>query len=78
MVRAEVTKKDGKTVLSDCGYKLYWVSRPVDGGRKQYRIYPIDTDDGTLTVAERTKRNTFSTTVRNLFQKNNVGGIKEY
>ena len=78
MVRMEFTKKAGKTALSDCGYKLYWVSRPADGGRKQYRIYPIDIEDSTLTVAERTKRNTFTTTVRNLFQKNNVGGIKEY
>lgn len=78
MVRMEFTKKAGKTTLSDCGYKLYWVSRPADGGRKQYRIYPIDIEDSTLTVAERTKRNTFTTTVRNLFQKNNVGNIKEY
>ena len=78
MVRTEFTKKGGKTTLSDCGYTLYWVSRPVESGHKQYRIYPIDIDDSRLNAAERAKRNTFRTTVRQLFEKHNVGNIKEY
>lgn len=78
MVRMEFSKKGDTTKLADCGYTLYWVTRPADGGRKQYRIYPIDIDDSHLTPTERIKRNSFRTTVRRLFEKNNKGNIKEY
>ncbi|MBQ8656294.1 MAG: CapA family protein [Prevotella sp.] len=79
MVRMEFTKRDSVTTLSDCGYALYWVSRPQDCGHKhQYRVLPIDEPDSVLTAAERQKRNTVRTAMRNLMQKNNQGGIKEY
>ena len=83
MVRMEFTKLDSitssVTTLSDCGYTLYWVSRPADSGhRHQYRILPIDEPDSALTAAERTKRNTIRASMRRLFEKNNKGAIKEY
>ncbi len=79
MVRMEFTKRDSVTTLSDCGYALYWVSRPQDNGMKhQHRILPIDEPDSVLTAAEIQKRNTIRTAMRNLMQKNNKGGIKEY
>ena len=40
MVRMTLTKRDGHTTLTDCGYNLYWVSRPVTSGRRQYRALP--------------------------------------
>ena len=79
MVRMEFTKRDSVTTLSDSGYALYWVSRPQDNGMKhQHRILPIDEPDSVLTAAEIQKRNTIRTAMRNLMQKNNKGGIKEY
>ncbi len=80
MVRMELTKKgEEKAELSDCGYTIYWVSRPADsGGKHQYRILPIDEPDSLLTAAERQKRNVLRSAMRKLFEKNNKGGIKEY
>ena len=78
MVRMTLTKKDGKTTLTDCGYNLYWVSRPPDSGNKHgYVVYPAShTTDG-LTSTERNKRETFLKTTRELFAKHNKG-IEEY
>jgi hypothetical protein len=66
-------------VLSHSGYSIYWVSRPADtGNRHNYRVLPIDEPDSALTPTERTKRNTIRAAMRQLFEKNNKGGIKEY
>ena len=79
MVRMEFTKNDSTTVLSHSGYSIYWVSRPADtGNRHNYRVLPIDEPDSALTPTERTKRNTIRAAMRQLFEKNNKGGIKEY
>ena len=79
MVRMELTKRDNVTTLSDCGYTIYWVSRPADSGNKHnYRVLPIDEPDSALTAVERQKRNTIRAAMRQLFQKHNKGGIKEY
>ena len=79
MVRMELTKRDSVTTLSDCGYTIYWVSRPADSGNKHnYRVLPIDEPDSVLTAVERQKRNTIRAAMRQLFQKHNKGGIKEY
>ncbi|MCR4854185.1 MAG: CapA family protein [Prevotella sp.] len=79
MVRMELTKNDSITTLSNCGYAIYWVSRPADNGsRHNYRVLPIDEPDSALTATERTKRNTIRSSMRKLFEKNNKGGIKEY
>lgn len=79
MVRLELTKRDSITTLSDCGYALYWVSRPHDcGHRHQYRILPIDYADSLLTAAERNKRDVIRRSMRRLMEQYNVGGIKEY
>lgn len=78
MVRLTLTKKQGKTSLTDCGYGLYWVSRPVDSGnRNGYVVYPAGYSTDNLTQAEKTKRDTFLKTARDLFAKHNKG-IEEY
>ena len=78
MVRMTLTKKDGKTTLTDCGYNLYWVSRPADCGNKHgYVVYPASHPTDGLTSTERTKRETFLKTTRELFAKHNKG-IEEY
>ncbi len=79
MVHMELTKKGGGTTrLSDCGYTLYWVSRPADNGHKHnYRILPIDEPDEGLTAIEQRLRNAIRTSMRRLMEKHNVGNIKE-
>ena len=79
MVRLELTKRDSITTLSDCGYALYWVSRPHDcGHRHQYRILPIDYADSLLMATERQKRDVIRRSMRRLMEQHNVGGVKEY
>jgi len=77
MVRLTLTKRDGHTTLTDCGYCLYWVSRPVNSGRKQYRVIPASYPDENLNAAERTKRAAYLKATRDLFAKHNKG-IEEY
>lgn len=78
MVRMTLTKKDGKTTLTDCGYNLYWVSRPADCGNKHgYVVFPASHPTDGLTTTELNKRETFLKTTRDLFAKHNKG-IEEY
>ncbi len=78
MVRMEFTKKGDKARLSDCGYSLYWVSKPVDsGGKHNYRVLPIDMPDDGLNAIEKSRRNTIRTAMRKLMEKH-TKGIKEY
>ena len=90
MVRLEFTKtvqsgivetlsgKKSTTRLSDCGYALYWVSRPTDNNRKHnYRILPIDEPDSVLTGIEQKNRAAIRTSMRRLMEKHTVG-VKEY
>jgi poly-gamma-glutamate synthesis protein (capsule biosynthesis protein) len=78
MVRMTLAKKGGKTTLTDCGYNLYWVSRPPDSGNKHgYVIYPACHTTEGLTTIERNKRETILKSTRELFAKHNIG-IEEY
>ena len=78
MVRIELEKRDSVTTLSDCGYTLYWVSRPPDNGyRHNYRILPIDEPDSVLTATERNLRQQISTSMRKLMERH-AKGVKEY
>lgn len=78
MVRLDFVKNDSLTMLSDCSYIPYWVSRPHDNGFKHnYRILPLDEPDSLLSVKERQLRDTISNAMRTLFKEHNVGDIKE-
>ena len=77
MVRMTLTKRDGHTTLTDCGYNLYWVSRPVTSGRRQYRVLPAGFPSDSLNATERAKRDTYLKNTRALFAKHNKG-IEEY
>ena len=77
MVRMTLTKRDGHTTLTDCGYNLYWVSRPVTSGRRQYRVLPAGFPSDSLNATERAKRDTYLKNTRALFSKHNKG-IEEY
>ena len=78
MVRLDFVKNDSLTMLSDCAYIPYWVSRPHDNDFKHnYRLLPLDEPDSLLTAKERQQRDTISQAMRTLFEKYNVGNIKE-
>ncbi len=78
MVRMTLTKQNGKTTLSDCGYNLYWVSRPpLSNNKRGYVVYPASYPTDNMTATERTKRETYLKTTRDLFAKHNKG-INEY
>ena len=78
MVRLDFVKNDSLTMLSDCAYIPYWVSRPHDNDFKHnYRLLPLDEPDSLLTAKERQQRDTISQAMRTLFEKYNVGDIKE-
>ena len=78
MVRMEFSKKGSQTKLDSADYCLYWVSRPPESGRKNFRIYSINTPDSMLNANERERRNTFAASIRDLFKKHNKGNVKEY
>ena len=78
MVKLDFVKNDSLTMLYDCGYIPYWVSRPHDNGfRHNYRVLPLDEPDSLLTHKERKQRDTISKAMRTLFKEHNVGDIKE-
>ena len=88
MVRMEFTKRDtlvndvpsscAETKLSDCGYTLYWVSRPSDSGnRHNFRVLPIDEPDSVLTGIEQRQRYSIRTSMRRLME-HHAKGISEY
>ena len=78
MVRMELSKKGNKAKLDNAGYCLYFVSRPAESGRKNFRIYSINTPDSMLNARERERRNTFAASIRSLFKQHNKGNVKEY
>lgn len=79
MVRLDITKSGLQTILSDCYYTLYWVSRPPDNGyRHTYRILPIDYPDSLLTTTEKTLRSAIRQNMRQLLKEHGKGEIKEH
>jgi poly-gamma-glutamate synthesis protein (capsule biosynthesis protein) len=73
-----ITGTKSHTRLSDCGYALYWVSRPTDNNRKHnYRILPIDEPDSVLTSIEQRNRKAIRSSMRKMMEKHTIG-ISEY
>lgn len=88
MVRMDFTKRDtlvndvpssyAETKLSDCGYTLYWVSRPSDSvNRHNFRVLPIDEPDSVLTGTEQRLRYSVRASMRRLME-HHAKGISEY
>lgn len=78
MVRLNFVKNDSVTMLYDCGYIPYWVSRPHDNGfTHNYRVLSLDEPDSLLTKTEIRLRDTICHSMRTLFERYNVGEIKE-
>lgn len=78
MVRLDFVKNDSLTMLYDCNYMPYWVSRPHDNGfTHNYRVLSLNEPDSLLTATEIRQRDTISHAMHTLFKLYNVGEIKE-
>lgn len=78
MVRLDFVKNDSLTMLYDCSYMPYWVSRPHDNGfTHNYRVLSLNEPDSLLTATEIRQRDTISHAMHTLFELHNVGKIRE-
>lgn len=64
-------EKDTTTRLAACDYSLYFVTRPNNSGHKQHRVYDAHTPDSVLCSGERSLRDRFLKSTRELFAKHN-------
>lgn len=77
-VKSDTLGTKSTTRLSDCGYALYWVSRPNDNNfQHNYRILPIDEPDSVLTGIEKKNRYAIRASMRRLMERHTVG-VSEY
>lgn len=77
-VKSDTLGTKSTTRLSDCGYALYWVSRPNDNNfQHNYRILPIDEPDSVLTGIEKKNRYAIRASMRRLMERHTIG-VSEY
>jgi len=72
-VTLKLSKKYGKTELTDCYYSFNWVSRPQVSGNSNYKVYPADYDTLKLNNSERTLVEKFLKSARKLYSNSNKG-----
>ena len=76
MVKMELVK-DSTTRLNHCEYSLVWTARPVQSGKKNHQLLPINFPTDSISVNARNSLRIFANDARSLFSKHNRG-IKEY
>lgn len=77
MVQMEFVKDSTAAIrLNDCSYSLIWTARPVQSGKKNYQLLPIDLPEDSIPLNARNSLKIFSNDARTLFSKHNQG-IKE-
>lgn len=76
MVKMELTK-DSIAHLSDYKYSLVWTARPVQSGKKNYQLYPINIQTDSLSNSLNNSLRKFANDTREFFHKLNIED-KEY
>lgn len=76
MVRMELVK-DSTTRLSKCEYSLVWTARPVQSGRKNHQLLPVNLPIDSIPLNARNSLKIFTNDARTLFNRHNKG-INEY
>lgn len=76
MVKMELVK-DSTTRLTNCGYSLVFTARPVQSGKKNHQLLPINLPTELIPLNIRNSLKIFINDAQNLFSKHNQG-IKEY
>lgn len=77
MLRMTLIKDSIATRLHDCNYSLVWTGRPVQTGKKNYYILPVDFPSDSLAVSARHGMEQFAHRTRTFLRKHNRG-IEEY
>ena len=73
MVSMTLTKKAGTTTMTACDYSLFWVSRPVNSGQKNFRIYPAGWPTDEMNDAELALRERYLSLTRPILAEHNIG-----
>ena len=76
MVRMELVK-DSTIRLNHCEYSLVWTARPIQSGKKNHQLLPINLPSDSIPVNARNSLRIFTNDARTHFNKHNQG-IKEY
>ena len=76
MVKMELVK-DSTTRLNHCEYSLVWTARPIQSGKKNHQLLPINLPIDSIPLQARNSLKIFTNDARTLFNKHNQG-IKEY
>ena len=76
MVRMELVK-DSTVRLNNCDYSLVWTARPIQSGKKNHQLLPINLPIDSIPLQARNSLKIFVNDARTLFSKHNRG-IKEY
>lgn len=76
MVRMELVK-DSTTRLNNCEYSLVWTARPMQSGKKNHQLLPINLSADSIPLQARNSLKIFTNDARTFFSKHNQG-IKEY
>ncbi len=80
MLRFELEKEgpNSPARITDCNYKLTFVSRPAWSRKKNYRVYPVSVPDTLLNNTERKLRDNYVKLARDLFEKHNLNVNERY
>ena len=76
MVRMELVK-DSTTRLNNCEYSLVWTARPMQSGKKNHQLLPVNLSADSIPLQARNSLKIFTNDARTFFSKHNQG-IKEY
>lgn len=76
MVRMELVK-DSTTRLNNCEYSLVWTARPIQSGKKNHQLLPVNLSADSIPLQARNSLKIFTNDARTFFSKHNQG-IKEY
>ena len=76
MVRMELVK-DSTVRLNNCDYSLVWTARPIQSGKKNHQLLPVNLPIDSIPLQARNSLKIFVNDARTLFSKHNRG-IKEY
>lgn len=76
MIKMELVK-DSIARLDNCEYSLVWTARPIQSGKKNHQLLPVNLPIDSIPLNARNPLKIFTNEARALFKKYNQG-IKEY
>lgn len=78
MVKMKLVKDNNRQVrLVDSGYSLVWTARPIQSGKKNHQLLPVNIPEDSIPLNARKLLKIFTNDARSLFNSHNQG-LKEY